>query len=389
MIDWEWFFRNFSFLTILLIGKLFMIVRLAVMTGKFFDFISWHFSLLRSSEPRLIIDCLKGISLLAYALIDWLIDQWILRFFIVSFFRASSALFQADQRPHVGGFLKGPTGSGPQLFPGQGEVQREPRRQHDHPEYRDFGSTGQGHQHIRDAHSRVVRLPFPGVGARRPRQLRLLADCQYHRWTENAGGWIEKRGAFGNSAGSGEGGSHFGSGANVHWWVTNKVTIGWHLKKTSWLYSLIYFGSFYSILLFRRVLRDSMLGGDDRTVIGWYPMTFLPSKKLWAKPIVIAVDWLIDWFVMAWDSKIDFFSTFCLTFSGADIPEVDLHNVQTFCTRVTNLAEYRLMLQNYLKTKMQQCAPNLAALIGEQVRFLYSWLFFFVCRDFYRLRNVQ
>jgi len=52
---------------------------------------------------------------------------------------------------------------------------------------------------------------------------------------------------------------------------------------------------------------------------------------------------------------------------GADIPEVDLQNVQTFCLRVTSLAEYRQMLQQYLKTKMQQCAPNLAALIGEQV----------------------
>lgn len=67
------------------------------------------------------------------------------------------------------------------------------------------------------------------------------------------------------------------------------------------------------------------------------------------------------------EEKVEHIVEAARTSIGAEIPEVDLMNVQTFCTRVINLAEYRLKLQQYLRSKMQQCAPNLAALIGEQV----------------------
>ncbi|XP_055346711.1 nucleolar protein 56-like [Paramacrobiotus metropolitanus] len=52
---------------------------------------------------------------------------------------------------------------------------------------------------------------------------------------------------------------------------------------------------------------------------------------------------------------------------GAEIPEVDLQNVQTFCSKVNKLAAFRLKLHGYLRDKMAQCSPSLAALIGEQV----------------------
>ncbi|XP_074640825.1 nucleolar protein 56-like [Tubulanus polymorphus] len=52
---------------------------------------------------------------------------------------------------------------------------------------------------------------------------------------------------------------------------------------------------------------------------------------------------------------------------GMDISPVDLINIQMFCSRVIALADYRKSLYNYLHSKMSQVAPNLAALIGEQV----------------------
>ena len=42
-------------------------------------------------------------------------------------------------------------------------------------------------------------------------------------------------------------------------------------------------------------------------------------------------------------------------------------NVARFATRVIKLAEYRAQLYKYLVSKMSTCAPNLTALIGEQV----------------------
>lgn len=51
-----------------------------------------------------------------------------------------------------------------------------------------------------------------------------------------------------------------------------------------------------------------------------------------------------------------------------DISPIDLINIERFSDRVVSLAAYRLELQEYLRSKMSQVAPNLAALIGEVVR---------------------
>jgi len=55
------------------------------------------------------------------------------------------------------------------------------------------------------------------------------------------------------------------------------------------------------------------------------------------------------------------------TSMGTDISEIDLVNIEQFADRVIKLAEYREKLHNYLISKMNVVAPNLAALIGEQV----------------------
>jgi len=52
---------------------------------------------------------------------------------------------------------------------------------------------------------------------------------------------------------------------------------------------------------------------------------------------------------------------------GQDISPIDLINVQQFAQRVINLSEYRKKLYDYLVTKMNDIAPNLASLIGEVV----------------------
>ncbi|TMS19394.1 Nucleolar protein 56 [Larimichthys crocea] len=52
---------------------------------------------------------------------------------------------------------------------------------------------------------------------------------------------------------------------------------------------------------------------------------------------------------------------------GMDISPIDLINIERFSDRVVSLAAYRLELQEYLRSKMSQVAPNLAALIGEVV----------------------
>merc|ERR1712098_893416 len=46
---------------------------------------------------------------------------------------------------------------------------------------------------------------------------------------------------------------------------------------------------------------------------------------------------------------------------------IDLMNIQMFARRVISLTDYRKTLSDYLHSKMQNVAPNLAALIGEQV----------------------
>lgn len=50
-----------------------------------------------------------------------------------------------------------------------------------------------------------------------------------------------------------------------------------------------------------------------------------------------------------------------------DISPVDLINIEMFASRVIALAQYRKSLHEYLQSKMNQVAPNLATLIGEQV----------------------
>jgi nucleolar protein 56 len=52
---------------------------------------------------------------------------------------------------------------------------------------------------------------------------------------------------------------------------------------------------------------------------------------------------------------------------GQDISDIDLINIEKFADRVIELSEYRLKLHGYLTKKMTDVAPNLSALIGEQV----------------------
>ncbi|BFY98070.1 hypothetical protein BsWGS_01110 [Bradybaena similaris] len=52
---------------------------------------------------------------------------------------------------------------------------------------------------------------------------------------------------------------------------------------------------------------------------------------------------------------------------GIDIGAIDLINIQMFSRRVLSLSDYRKTLADYLHNKMVSVAPNLAALIGEQV----------------------
>jgi RNA processing factor Prp31 len=50
-----------------------------------------------------------------------------------------------------------------------------------------------------------------------------------------------------------------------------------------------------------------------------------------------------------------------------DISPIDLINIQAFASKVIGLTEYRTKLHDYLVSKMGLVAPNLTALIGEQV----------------------
>jgi nucleolar protein 56 len=52
---------------------------------------------------------------------------------------------------------------------------------------------------------------------------------------------------------------------------------------------------------------------------------------------------------------------------GTDISPIDLINIEQFATRVSHLQKYRKDLHEYLIKKMNSCAPNLSALIGEMV----------------------
>ncbi|XAR54353.1 hypothetical protein NMG60_11029436 [Bertholletia excelsa] len=52
---------------------------------------------------------------------------------------------------------------------------------------------------------------------------------------------------------------------------------------------------------------------------------------------------------------------------GQDISPIDLINIKEFAQKVMDLSEYRKKLYDYLVTKMNDIAPNLAALIGDVV----------------------
>jgi nucleolar protein 56 len=52
---------------------------------------------------------------------------------------------------------------------------------------------------------------------------------------------------------------------------------------------------------------------------------------------------------------------------GQDISDFDMVNIEKFADRVIELSEYRDKLHSYLLKKMHDIAPNLSALVGEQV----------------------
>lgn len=55
------------------------------------------------------------------------------------------------------------------------------------------------------------------------------------------------------------------------------------------------------------------------------------------------------------------------TSMGMEISELDLANIERFGKRVASLTEYRNRLHDYIKNRMESCAPSLSTLIGEQV----------------------
>ena len=50
-----------------------------------------------------------------------------------------------------------------------------------------------------------------------------------------------------------------------------------------------------------------------------------------------------------------------------DISQLDLINIQLFASRVIDMFDYRKRLHEYLHSKINQVAPNLSSLIGDQV----------------------
>ncbi|KAL3110073.1 hypothetical protein niasHT_015676 [Heterodera trifolii] len=59
------------------------------------------------------------------------------------------------------------------------------------------------------------------------------------------------------------------------------------------------------------------------------------------------------------------------TSMGMEISEMDLHNIELFAKRVASLSEYRQRLHQYIKDRMDSCAPSLSSLIGEQVQYQF------------------
>nr|CAB3264404.1 nucleolar protein 56-like [Phallusia mammillata] len=52
---------------------------------------------------------------------------------------------------------------------------------------------------------------------------------------------------------------------------------------------------------------------------------------------------------------------------GMDVSPIDLINIESFCSRVISLTDYRKSLVEYLHARMQSVAPNLSTLIGDVV----------------------
>lgn len=52
---------------------------------------------------------------------------------------------------------------------------------------------------------------------------------------------------------------------------------------------------------------------------------------------------------------------------GTELSEIDILNIESFASRVVSILTYRKKLQEYLSSKMDNVAPNLAALIGDVV----------------------
>ena len=55
------------------------------------------------------------------------------------------------------------------------------------------------------------------------------------------------------------------------------------------------------------------------------------------------------------------------TSMGFDVSDIDFTNISQFADRVEALAKYRMELHQYLKSKMEDVAPNINALLGEAV----------------------
>lgn len=66
-----------------------------------------------------------------------------------------------------------------------------------------------------------------------------------------------------------------------------------------------------------------------------------------------------------WKNIDKYFSSYL--FQGMEISPLDMENVTVFANRVNSLMTRRKELIEYLKLKMHNVAPNLAALIGDTV----------------------
>ena len=67
------------------------------------------------------------------------------------------------------------------------------------------------------------------------------------------------------------------------------------------------------------------------------------------------------------DEKVELVVEAARTSMGMDISDLDLLNIERFAVRVASLSEYRQRLHEYIKNRMEACAPSLSALIGEQI----------------------